>query len=57
MKKFVLAVFTTALILSGGPYLYADDTELFTIRVSPDALIMLDLSGHGLPEDWGTQHD
>lgn len=35
----------TAFLLLSVPPLYADDTELFTIRVSPDALIMLDLSG------------
>src|SRR5512136_606972 len=45
MKKFLWFTFLTASLCLGAASAHADDTELFTIRVSPDALILLDLSG------------
>ena len=45
MKKFLWVTFVTAFLFLGVTSVHADDTDLFTIRVSPDALIMLDLSG------------
>ena len=45
MRKFALLVIVAVFIFLGAIPLHADDTELFTAIVSPDALIALDLSG------------
>ena len=45
MKKLVWVIFMIPFLFLSVPALYADDTELFTIRVAPDALLMFDLSG------------
>jgi type IV pilus assembly protein PilY1 len=44
MKKFLWVTFVTVSLFLGAASVHADDTELFTIRVPPDALIMFDLS-------------
>jgi type IV pilus assembly protein PilY1 len=45
MKKIGFIVFFTTLILSSTIQLHADDTDLFTAQIPPDALILLDMSG------------
>jgi len=45
MRKFAVTILMTMSILIGTAQLQADDSDLFTVRVSPDALIVLDLSG------------
>jgi len=45
MRKFAFLAFVVIFIFLSAIPLHADDTELFTIQVTPDALIALDLSG------------
>ena len=42
--KFLMLLMVISIGMS-APCLYADDTDLFMIRVPPDVLIILDLSG------------
>lgn len=45
MKRFRLAILIVASIFIGSLQLHADDIDLFTAQVPPDALILLDMSG------------
>jgi hypothetical protein len=45
MRRFIFTLFITASLFLNAVQSDADDTELFTVSVSPDVLIVLDLSG------------
>ncbi|NWG04884.1 MAG: hypothetical protein HXY44_18675, partial [Syntrophaceae bacterium] len=45
MKRWILMMAMAIAVGMNAPFLHADDTDLFMIKVPPDVLIILDLSG------------